>query len=131
MKKTILLTCLLLIAGFSFAQQKKAWKEMQEFHVVMGKTFHPSEENNLQPLRNHSAELVEKAKAWKNAVVPDGYNGEAVKPALKKLVKKTVAINKAVKKQRPDAELKKMITEAHDIFHEITEKCRPGEEDKH
>lgn len=97
---------------------------MHDFHDVMGSTFHPAEEDDLQPLKENSALLVERAKAWQNSTVPEGYDGELTKPILKKLVKECEAIHKAVKAGKPDAQLKAMITEAHDTFHEIMEKCR-------
>lgn len=111
-------------ALFSNAQQKENWKEMDDFHAVMSKTFHPAEESNLQPVKDNATELVTKAKTWQKSAVPDGYNAEAAKPILKKLVKQCTAIQTAVKKKKNDDELKKMITDAHDIFHEIMEKCR-------
>jgi soluble cytochrome b562 len=104
--------------------QKDNWKEMHAFHGVMSSTFHPAEEGNLKPTRTNAKELAEKAKSWKNSKVPNGYNGKVVSPILDQLVKATADIEKAVKEKKTDAELKKMITKAHEIFHEIAEKCR-------
>jgi hypothetical protein len=114
-----------------FAQKKAEWKEMKDFHTVMSKTFHPSEENNLKPLREMSKDLVSKAEAWKNSSAPEGYDAKLVSPILNKLLDKCKAIDKAIPAGASDSELKIMITEAHDVFHEIMEKCRPGVGDKH
>ncbi len=122
--KKILVLVLLLISGIIANAQKEGWKEMHSFHDVMSATFHPSEENDLQPLRNNAATLLEKAKAWKNSEVPAGYNSEMTQSILKKLVAECEAINGAVKKNKPDAELKSIIAKAHDTFHEIMEKCK-------
>jgi hypothetical protein len=103
--------------------QQTAWKEMEDFHSVMSVTFHPAEEDNLQPVKEKSAELLSKAMSWQLATVPDGYNGDLTRPILKKLVQQCKMLKQAVVKKKPDAELKKMITEAHEIFHEIKEKC--------
>jgi len=46
---------------------------------------------------------------------------------LKKLVKGAKEIDKMVKKNAPDQELKEELSELHDVFHEIVEKCGKGE----
>ncbi|MBL7749985.1 MAG: hypothetical protein SFU20_13460 [Chitinophagaceae bacterium] len=119
---------LLLIAAFGFVllaqAQKATWKEMEDFHHVMSPTFHPAEENNLEPLKKNSADLLAKAQAWQNSTVPAGFKADVTKPILKRLVKQCKLVNKSVKAGKSDAELKTLITTAHDIFHEITEKCR-------
>ena len=126
MKKII--SFALLIAALAFtqsgqAQKKVPWKEMEDFHTIMGATFHPAEEGKLNPLKTRSSELVEKAISWKNSTAPEGYNQAAVKKTLKKLVKDSKEIKKMVQKNASDADLKEEITELHGIFHEITEKC--------
>jgi hypothetical protein len=107
-----------------FSQEAK-WKEMEDFHAVMSITFHPAEEDNLAPVKKNAAELLTRAKAWQKAEAPAGYNGTVTQPILKQLVRQCKLINAAVKKNnKTDADLKIMITRAHDIFHEIKEKCR-------
>lgn len=105
-------------------KQKASWKEMHDFHDVMSTTFHPAEEGNLAPLREKAGLLVERAEAWKKSAVPEGYNREKTPDTLKRLVKQCKKVKKGVKKGKTDAELTAMITTAHDIFHEIMEKCR-------
>lgn len=111
------------------AQEKKNWVEMHQFHSVMGKSFHPAEEGKLQPLKDNAAQLLEKAEAWQKSVVPQGYNKTVTAPILKDLVAQCKVIKKAVADKKSDEELTKLITKAHDIFHEIMEKCQKGEED--
>ena len=106
-----------------FSQEAK-WTEMENFHAVMSVSFHPAEENNLQPLKGKSADLLSKAKAWQKSAAPVGFNADVTKPILKNLVKQCKLIKAAVNENKTDAELKAMITKAHDIFHEIKEKCR-------
>jgi len=43
-------------------------------------------------------------------------------------VKDCKEVKKAVAANKTDAELKQLITKAHETFHELTEKCKPGEE---
>ncbi len=111
------------------AQEKKNWVEMHQFHAVMGKSFHPAEEGNLQPLKDNAAQLLEKAEAWQKSVVPQGYNKAVTAPILKDLVAQCKVVKKAVADKKTDEELTKQIIKAHDIFHEIMEKCQKGEED--
>ncbi len=118
---------MLFIATNVSAQEKKDWKEMHNFHAVMGKTFHPAEEGKLQPLKDSAAALVTKAKAWQKSKVPTGYNAAVTEPILKQLVAKCIEVQKAVVAKKDDKILTKLITEAHEIFHEIMEKCRKEE----
>lgn len=123
MKKLLFPIITVLLSVSSFAQ-KAEWKEMTDFHTIMSSTFHPAEENKLQPLKENASSLVTKAKAWETSAVPAGFNVSVTKPILKKLVKQCKEIEKSVKKNKSDAALKTMITAAHDTFHEIMEKCR-------
>ena len=109
------------------AQPKAKWQELDAFHEVMSKTFHPAEEGKLEPIRSRSAEMVEKAIAWKNSAAPEGYDKTAVLESLKKLVKGAKEIDKMVRKNASDNELKEELSELHDVFHEIVEKCEKGE----
>lgn len=127
MKKVqfILLMIIFSSAAFpSFAQEKAKWKEMEDFHTVMSTTFHPAEEDNLQPLKEKAGDLLAGAQNWQKSVVPVGFKADVTKPILKRLVKECHVIKNAVGKKQTDTELKAMITKAHGIFHEIMEKCR-------
>lgn len=120
-----LTTLIFISSGIAAQTAKKApWKEMHDFHDVMSETFHAAEDKNLAPLREKSGLLVERAKTWNAAAVPAGYKPEETAAVLKRLVKQCKAVNKAVKKGKSDAVLTASITTAHDIFHEIMEKCR-------
>jgi len=104
-------------------QQKAKWQELDAFHEVMSKTFHPAEEGKLEPIRSRSSEMLEKAIAWKNSTAPEGYDQKAVKENLKNLVKGAKEINKMVQDKADDASLKEKLSKLHDTFHEIVEKC--------
>lgn len=125
MKRILFAIIVLLAANVASAQPKKAsWPEMKAFHGVMSISFHSAEDNNLKPLRDSSWALVARAKTWQASAVPEGYKADVSKPILEKLVKQCEDIHKAVDKNKSDADLKEMITKAHDTFHEIMEKCR-------
>lgn len=121
---SFLMFILSLLTLTVYSQQTAEWKGMEDFHTVMSTTFHPAEENNLQPLKEKAGDLLNKAKAWQKSVVPNGFNGSLTKPVLKRLVQQCKGIKEAVEKEKPDAELKTMIAEAHETFHEIKEKCQ-------
>lgn len=123
MKQIIAISMLLLIIQVANAQ-KQQWKELTVFHNIMSATFHPAEENNLKPLKDSSAVLVQRAKQWKLSVIPAGFDAAAIKPLLVKLLNEAELLHAAVKKKAPDAELIKQITHLHATFHSIVEECR-------
>ncbi|MDI1234629.1 MAG: hypothetical protein PSX81_10130 [bacterium] len=100
------------------------WAELKAFHSVMSKTFHPAEEGKLQPVKDSAANLLAKAKLWQASAVPADYNKDETTKTLTLLVAKCEELNVAVIANKSDADLKKLITEAHEIFHQIVEKCR-------
>src|ERR1044071_10481028 len=87
----------LMVAKTSFGQDKAKWKEMEDFHGVMGGTYHPAEEGKLEPIRTRSKEMVDKAVAWEKSAAPAGYDKKAVSATLKKLVTGAKEIDKMVK----------------------------------
>ena len=126
--KLFALTILVLSASTANAQttpaKKAPWKEMHDFHEVMSVTFHSAEDKNFAPLKEKSGLLVERAKAWEKSAVPAGYKPKVTTEVLKRLVKQCTVVDKLVKKGKSDEALLSGITKAHDIFHEIMEKCR-------
>ncbi|MDI1353595.1 MAG: hypothetical protein PSX36_01665 [bacterium] len=127
LKKIAFAVIALLLFQHANAQKKAQWKELSDFHNVMSKTFHPAEEGNLQPLKDNSADLLAKARIWQISVYPAGYKVDETKIVLAELTSKCDEVNRAVIAKKSDAELKKLITEAHDVFHQVAEKCRQPE----
>jgi hypothetical protein len=119
----LLMTAALLVSNASFSQKAK-WKEMEDFHTVMGATFHPAEEGKLEPIRTRSKEMVDKAKAWEKSTAPEGYDKKAVSATLKKLVAGAKELDKMVKSKADDQALVARLSSLHDVFHEIMEKCQ-------
>jgi hypothetical protein len=126
MKKIVSVAIVSVTLFFSMsamAQEKAKWNELEAFHEIMSKTFHPSEEGKLEPIRSRSQEMFDKATAWKSSTAPVGYDQNAVKKNLKDLVKGAKEINKLVKEKAADAVLKEKLSKLHDVFHQIVEKC--------
>ena len=110
-----------------YSQKLASWKEMEDFHAVMSISFHPAEEDNLKPVMENAEDLLNKAISWKQSKAPQGYNEATTSSVLMRLVKQCEILKVAVENKKSDAELKLLITEAHDIFHEIMERCRKKE----
>ena len=129
MKKVLSLLVMAIATITTVQAQKATWKEMDTFHEVMAKTFHPAEEGKLNPIRTRSQEMLDKAAAWEKSSAPQGFDKKAVKNSLKELVKGSEEINKLVKEKAADNILKEKLSALHDVFHEIMEKCE--KEDHH
>jgi hypothetical protein len=116
---------ILLLSGIAFGAQAQSapWKELDEYHKVMAATFHPSEEGNLQPIRERSGELAAKAKTLYKSSIPTAYQKPGVKETLKLLAKESKALDKMVQRKKSDAEVTKALAALHDRFHEVMEKC--------
>lgn len=99
------------------------WPELDDYHTVMAKTFHPAEEGDLKPLYANAAELATKAEVLKKSVIPAKYQKAGVKESIELLEKESAALAKMVKKKKSEEELKKGIFALHDRFHEVMEKC--------
>ncbi len=124
MNKRLLLTAVVLMMGIFTAQaQMGEWKEMDAFHGVMAMTFHPAEDGDMKPVLTRSGELAEKALLWKKSAPPAKFNKPEIKKNLALLTKESKALDKMVKKGKPEAEIKAAIFALHDRFHLIMEKC--------
>jgi superoxide dismutase len=105
-----------------------AWPEIKTFHKVMSQTFHPSEEGNLQPIKERSAEMAEKANALKAAKIPAEFNKKEIVASVNKLAKDSKALDKLVKSKASDDKITKALNGLHDTFHTIVGLCTHDEE---
>lgn len=128
MKKIASLLVILLGLTVAVSAQAK-WKELSDFHDIMSATFHPAEEGKLDPIKTRSQEMIDKAVAWKTSTAPEGFDKAAIKEQLKKLVKGSKELQKLIKNNGTDKQITKKLTALHDLFHEMTEKCK-GEDHK-
>ena len=62
----------------------------------MSQTFHPSEEGNLNPIKERSTELKEKTNALSNSKIPVEINNEKIKSSHLKLKENNVALEKMI-----------------------------------
>ena len=127
-KTTLLL--FMFIGATCFAQTKAkmdSWKELKEFHEVMAATFHPSQENDLKPIKARASELKEKAIALSNGNIPAEFNNDKVKDSIKMLQGQCSNLEKMVKNASPDKDITKFLAKTHDTFHQIVGLCSGGE----
>jgi hypothetical protein len=144
--KTILKTTLALLAFIAFntvnAQDAKtsapakhndmgSWPELKAFHAVMAQTFHPSEEGNLNPIRERSGELNEKAVALEKSKIPADFNSPEIITATKELSAKTKALDDLIKAKGTDEKVTALLAETHESFHKIVGLCNKGDEHGH
>ncbi len=127
MKKIIvLLLSLISLTNINKAQSlMEKWPELKAFHTVMSQTFHPSEEGNLQPIKEHSAELLEKANALAKSSIPADYKNEKITHAVKQLAVGAEKLNTAIKNKKiSDVDITQALAKLHDVFHEIVGLCK-------
>jgi hypothetical protein len=134
MKKIFQLAVILMafIPAVTFAQTEhqadsKEWAELKTFHTLMAASFHPVEDGNYVPLKAKAEDLFKAAQAWQHAAIPSNFKVEQTKAALRKLTLQCAGLHKAVLANHPDAELKTLITQAHDTFHTVVGECRVAE----
>ena len=95
------------------------WVELNNFHEVMGQTFHPSQDGNLKPIRERSGELLARAKALQNGQIPASFNTAEIKKSITRLVTEAGFLNQLVIKKADDKTIVKKLGELHEIFHSI------------
>ncbi|MBL7927579.1 MAG: hypothetical protein JNK61_11800 [Bacteroidia bacterium] len=132
MKKIIMAVICFWISSAAMAQNKfDNWKELKSFHTVMSETFHPSEEGNLKPIRERADELYKKAEALSKSTIPAEINTPETHKALHKLAVGCNELKTLIDKKGNDADVTKKLSEVHDLFHTIVEKCAPKSGDSH
>lgn len=103
------------------------WQALKDFHKIMSQTFHPSEEGNLQPIKERSSEMVAKAETLAQSSIPAEFNRKEVVDAIQKLVVDSKKLDKMVKSKKSDKAITKALSELHDTFHKIIGLCSDGE----
>jgi len=129
MKKSILLFAIILAGSQLKAQDIfNKWEALNDFHLIMSQTFHPAEEDNLEPIKTKSEDLSAKAELLAKSEVPVDYKTEPIMSAVAQLQKDSKALTKLVEgKKASDEEIKKSLYDLHDVFHNIVGLCK-GEE---
>ena len=120
---------MLFLSNNAKAQSKfDLWPELKSFHAVMSPTFHPSEEGNLNPIKERIGEMVTKAEALAQSKIPTQFENDAIKEATKKLAIDSKKLQQLVSDKATDEQIKSALSNLHDTFHLIVEKCNKNDE---
>ncbi|MBU0940522.1 MAG: hypothetical protein KKD36_03700 [Bacteroidetes bacterium] len=116
---------LLLVVANSISAQSTfdKWPAIKEFHDVMSETFHPAEEGNLTPIKARSEEMMNKAAALMSATTPAEFKTKAIYASVEKLKGQSNALHDLITAKGSDDVIVKLLTEMHDVFHEIVGLC--------
>jgi len=110
---------------------QEAWKEMDDFHMVMAEAFHPfMDSSNLEPAKKMASSLAEMAAKWTASPVPEKADVEVIKPKLEQLSTDAVAFSETIK-TGDDKQIAEQLTKLHDLFHEIQEDWYGGHDGHH
>jgi hypothetical protein len=101
------------------------WPQIKAYHEVMLKTFHSSEDGNLNPIKTYSELLVEKAEALSVENMPEEFRSPKLIEALIILKKETKTVNELVQQKASDDEITKALGKLHNTFHKIIGMCQP------
>jgi hypothetical protein len=130
MKKIIVtaVSFLLLAASVQARHAAATWPEKDAFHAIMSATYHPAEEGKFEPIKTRIGEMVTAASAWQKSEPPAEFNKPEIKQKIKDLAKGCKELQKMIKKEATDAEIKTKFTVLHDIFHDIVGMCTDSDE---
>ncbi len=124
MKKLFLLAFICIgMQTLSAQSLVEKWKPFSEYHELLSKTFHPSEDGNFGPIKEFSQELNSKAEALNVATLPQEFRNPKVESNLVILKKQTKLVNDLVKNKAPNVEIMRAFEDLHDIFHRIVLLC--------
>ncbi|MFY8021732.1 MAG: hypothetical protein ACOVP1_11055 [Bacteroidia bacterium] len=129
MKKLILIA--ISIISFQFVQAQSImdkWPELKSFHSIMSQTFHPSEEGNLQPIKERSKEMMDKAIQLADSKIPLEYKTDAIVKAVEQLKTDTKKLHKMIANKASDKDITAALSALHDVFHQIVGLCKKENE---
>ena len=122
MKKLLLLIVIFFGCQTINAQSIVKWVALSEYHELLSKTFHPTEEGNFGPIK----ELNSKAEALDVVTIPQEYKNQKTETTLTLLKKQTKLVNDLVQNKAPNVEILRAFQDLHDIFHRIVMLCNPN-----
>ncbi len=129
MKNLVLIV--ISIISFQFVQAQSImdkWPELKSFHSIMSQTFHPREEGNLQPIKERSKEMMEKATQLADSKIPLEYKTDAIVKAVEQLKSDTKKLHKMIGNKASDKEIIAALSALHDVFHQIVGLCKKENE---
>jgi hypothetical protein len=137
MKKNIL-SLFILVTLFAACSEKKEqeanWPELESFHKIMAKVYHPLKDSgNLAPAKMLIGDLASEAATWSAAPLPKEVDTPEMKSMLDDLSKDSKALADTIKNGAADSLINKKVDGIHGQFHKIMEAWERGHhgEDHH
>jgi hypothetical protein len=121
------LMLVLVLNAVSAQAKKEKWAQMDAYHQMMSKTFHTGDEGNLEAIKKTSQLLLERADAITEESIPANLRSAKLSEALVVLKRETKKVDDLVQAKAPDATIVKVLTNLHDVFHQIVGMCGPEE----
>lgn len=124
-KSLLAIVAFFTISSVSAQSITEKWKQLNDYHELLSKTFHPAEDGNFDPIKNSSEDLVVKAEALDLKTMPQELRTSQLDETIAVLKKQTKMVNDLVQKKAPNAEIMRAFQNLHDVFHRIVEICQP------
>jgi hypothetical protein len=97
----------------------ETWKEMDDFHMIMAKAFHPYKDSkDLAPAKQNAPAMAEAAAKWADATPPEKADNAAFKEKLS-LLKAGCADFVNITQSGDTTQISESLVSLHDLFHEI------------
>lgn len=122
--KKITILFLTVWLSITLSGQTKTWKAFDDFHANVSKILHPVITGNVQPVKQNSGLLLNKAKAWQASPIPETVDSAVFKPKIAALVNQCSKLNDAVTSKQKDAVLIKDANTVHETFHDLLKACK-------
>ncbi|MHB1224862.1 MAG: hypothetical protein ACYC2G_12610 [Gemmatimonadaceae bacterium] len=99
------------------------WPAMNEFHLLLMKTWHPaSQSNDLAPTRTNAAAMAKTAEAWAGTPVPSTC-GRTTGATVAGIASDARALDRLVAGSGTDAQVKEALGALHDRFESVEKGC--------
>jgi len=106
---------------------RKEWKGMENFHVLMAESFHPYRDSaNLKPVKRLAGKMIVSANSWMNEKLPKKVDTDQVKQLLIDLHEEAQALADLVE-VGDDLAIGESLTSMHDTFHLLQEEWNKKE----
>lgn len=125
--KALRLALVLLVTTFAFQMNAQSaatkWSQLNEYHELLSKTFHPAENGNLNAIKNAHDYLVQRSEALDVTMMPSELKSETLIAQVGVLKKMTKKLSELITNKAPDVEIMRTFQNVHDIFHKIEKEC--------
>ncbi|HYC53109.1 MAG TPA: hypothetical protein VEB19_18540 [Gemmatimonadaceae bacterium] len=105
-------------------EHMSGWKELDAYHMVMMRVWHPAKEkNDLAPVRAQAAKLAGAADAWAAAAIPSACDTPENRTNIAKVKADSRALASLVA-TGTDADVKPSLAALHERFELVNRGCK-------